>query len=404
VTSTDLVLPGVGHSLHARLAEARSAAPVVWSEPHSAWVALSHAAVSDGFRDPRLSSDRLPAFERLAEARPAAFRVVVDLLSGWMVFRDPPVHTRLREPVRAAFTPRRIAHLESAIETIADDLLDVLADGGGGDVRSIIGQPLPAIVIAELLGVPAVDREAFQRWSNELSGIVFAASSRDVADDATSPIAGATSFASYFGDLVEHHRREPGDDLISSLVAASDRAEVGLTPAELVGAGAMLLFAGHSTTTAFLSNALWSLFEHPGALATWRAADDARLDAVAVDELMRFEGPASVMVRKAVADLAFHGADVRTGDTVYLSIAAANRDPAVFQDPDRLDLTRDPNPHLGFGWGLHHCLGAPLARLETRIVIRRLLDRFPDLAPVGDAAWGDNVIGHGSGPLVVRLG
>jgi cytochrome P450 len=405
VTATDLVLPGVGHTLHDRLASARTTAPVVWSDAHKAWIALSHAAVAEGFRDPRFSSDRLPAFERLAETRPTAFRAVVDLLSGWMVFRDPPAHTRLREPVRAAFTPRRVAHLESSIEAIVDGLLDDLEDRGrerdgpGADLRAVVGQPLPAIVIAELLGVPAADRLQFQRWSDELGRIVFAAESRHVDDGAA--IAGATSFAAYFGDLVEQRRRSPRDDLISAVVAAAGREDVGLSPAELVGACAMLLFAGHSTTTAFLSNALWSLFEHPEALAQWRT--DPTLDSTAVDELLRFEGPASVMIRRALVDLEFHGADVRAGDTVYLSISSANRDPFVFADPDRLDLRREPNPHLGFGWGLHHCLGAPLARLETRIVVRRLLDRFPEIGPVGAPAWGDNVIGHGSGPLVVQL-
>jgi cytochrome P450 len=399
--TTDVVLPGAGHGLHERLAAARAGAPVVWSETHDAWIALTHAAVAEGFRDPRLSSDRLPAFEQMAASRPEAFRTVVDLLSGWMVFRDPPVHDRLREPVRAAFTPRRVAGLASTIERVADELLDDLSAGGGGDFRALVAQPLPAIVIAELLGVPASDRVRFQQWSDELGRIVFAATSRDI--DHESAIAGATSFASYFGDLVDHHRANPTDNLISAIVhgAGRDGGDLGLSPAEVVGACAMLLFAGHSTTTGFLTNALWALFERPDALGEWR--DDPTVDATAIDELMRLEGPASVMIRRAVADFEWQGVDVRSGDAVYLSIAAADRDPAVFADPDRLDLRRDPNPHLGFGWGLHHCLGAPLARLESRVVLRRLLDRFPALEPDGVPHWGDNVIGHSAGPLHVRV-
>src|SRR5256885_11306306 len=160
----DLTIGGYGHEPHVRLARSREKAPVAYSEKHRAWVALSHQAVSDGFRDLRLSSDRMDAFQRLARSRPAAFQIVVDVLSGWMVFRDPPVHTRLREPVRAAFTPRRLAALEPRVVAVVDELLDRVAETGGGDLRHDVTAPLPAIVIAELLGVPPSDRQQFQSW------------------------------------------------------------------------------------------------------------------------------------------------------------------------------------------------------------------------------------------------
>jgi cytochrome P450 len=394
----DLTIGGYGHEPHLRLAQAREDAPVVYSETHRAWVALSHQAVSDGFRDARLSSDRLDAFQRLARSRPAAFQIVVDVLSGWMVFRDPPVHTRLREPVRAAFTPKRLAALEPRIVAVVDELLDRVAESGEADLRRDVSSPLPAIVIAELLGVPPSDRQQFQSWSDQLGGIVFAASSADANDDAA--IAGASAFASYFGDLVEHYRAHPADNLVSAIAAAGD-AGSGLQPAEVVGACAMLLFAGHETTTGFLANALWTLFEHPDQLERWR--HDRELDSTAIEELMRFEGPATVMIRRAVEDFEWLGADVKQGQWVYLCIGAANRDPVVFEEPQQLDLGRDPNPHLGFGWGLHHCLGAPLARMESRIALRRILDRFPDLEPIGTANWMGGVLGRSSGPVPVRL-
>ena len=284
-------------------------------------------------------------------------------------------------------------------------MLDELAAGGGGELRAVVARPLPAIVIAELLGVPASDRPQFEQWSEELGRLVFAASSRDV-DDA-SAIAGATSFAAYFGGLVSHYRDNPADNLISAIVGAGAGAtpgqdqDLGLSPAEVVGACAMLLFAGHSTTTGFIANAMWSLFEHRDALDQWRT--DPTIGATAVEELMRFEGSASVMIRRATEGFEWRGVDVEAGDTVYLSMSAANRDPDVFPDPDRLDLRREPNPHFGFGWGLHHCLGAPLARLESRVLIRKLLDRFPNVEPIGEPAWADSVIGHGTGPLSVRV-
>jgi cytochrome P450 len=395
----DLVLGGRGQEPHRRMAEARERGPVVRSETHGAWVALTHAAVSEGFRDPRLSSDRLGAFERLAESRPAAFRTVVDLLSGWMVFRDPPVHTRLREPVRAAFTPRRMAAIEASAVRVVDELLDPVAEAGTGDLRQALAVPLPAIVIAELLGIPASDRVQFQRWSDELARIVFAASSRDADDDTA--IAGASSFAEYFGGLVAHYQAHPSDNLISAIATAGSGIESGLRPEEVVGACALLLFAGHETTTTFLSNALWSLFDSPTELARWRLTPT--LDASAVEELMRFEGPATVMVRRAVESFEWYRANIAAGDTVYLCIAAANRDPAVFDAPDALDLARHPNPHLGFGWGLHHCLGAPLARVEARVALRRVLDRFPQIEAEGAAHWAGAVIGRSAGAVPVRV-
>jgi len=401
VTSGDLVLGGRGDAFHRRLAAARAQAPVVHSATHRAWVVLTHEQVAAGFRDPRLSSDRLDAFERIARSRPAAFQTVVDVLSGWMVFRDPPVHTRLREPVRAAFTPRRMATLEPVIEGIVDELLDAAIDGDDiVDLRRTVAVPLPAIVIARLLGVPVSDQDRLQRWSQELAAIVFAASSTQIDD--TRAIAGATSFARYFGDLVDHYRAHPADNLISAIVAAADRGSPSsLQPDEVVGACAMLLFAGHETTTGLLSNSLWALFEHPDQLARWRSDD--RLDDTAVEELTRFEGPAAVMIRHATEDFRWADADIRAGDAVFLCMAAANRDPAVFDDPDRLDLGRQPNPHLGFGWGIHHCLGAPLARLEARIALRGILERFPAMEPIGAAGWGGGVIGRSAGGVEVRV-
>lgn len=399
----DLASPAAQRDPHAVFRALRSEGPVVWSEAQRAWLVLGHAEAAAAFRDPRFSSDRMPVFEAMARRRPAEFGVAVDLLRGWMVFRDPPAHARLREPVRAAFTPRRIAALEPVVERVVDALLDDLATRRGGDVGEIVARPLPAIVIAELLGVPSSDRGRFQAWSDDLARLVFAASSA-TADGAAATRA-AAAFAGYFGDLVAERRVHGGHDLISAIVAAQERApdDERLSPVELAGACAMLLFAGHETTTTLLVNAVQVLFEHPGERA--RLAADGRLDVTAVDELVRFEGPAKVMVRRALEPVELGGASIGRGDTVFVVIGAANRDPAVFAEPDRLDLGRDPNPHLGFGWGIHHCLGAPLARLEARVALRRLLGRFPDLRPAADppTGWGGGTIGRSAGRVVVAV-
>jgi cytochrome P450 len=386
MTVLDLAAPEVDAVPHPYFHEWRAHAPVQWSDAHRAWLALSHAAVGDGFRDPWLSSDRIPSFERAAAKRPPGFDGVVDLLRGWMVFRDSPEHEHLRDPVRRVFTPMRLDRLVPSIELLVDGLLDTVADAGGGDVVPMFARPLPALVIADLLGVPRDDREAFQGWSDQLSRVVFAAEARVGAEAA---IAAAAEFTDYFGRLVDERTRHPGDDVISALVTLSD----GPTRLELVGACTLLLFAGHETTATLLSNAATVLLSEPTARV--RLVDEPQLWPAAVDELMRYEGPAKVMVRKATADREWHGASIRDRDTVFLVIAAANRDPSVFDQPDRFDVARDPNPHFGFGWGLHHCLGAALARLEARVALRKLFERFPDMQLTNAVPWGGGFLGRG---------
>jgi cytochrome P450 len=380
---------------HTLFRELLAEAPVHRSDVHRAWLVLSHAGVQRSFRDERLSADRVPAFERMAETGAPGFARVVDLLRGWMVFRDDPDHDRLRDPVRRAFTPRRIEGLAPGIERIADDLLD---DFDGGDLRAAFAGPLPALVIADLLGIPREDRAEFQTWSDLLSAVVFSAESKTSSADHA--IAGAEHFWRYFTELCDHRRRHPGDDLVSDLVASVGPG--GLEAVELVGACTLLLFAGHETTTGLLASGTRVLLDNPAELG--RLRDDPSLWSTAADELLRVEGPAKLMVRRAKVDVEIEGTAIAAGDTVWLVILAADRDPAVFVDPDRVDVGRDPNPHLALGWGIHHCLGAPLARMEGRIALRRLFERFPDLTAVGPARWGGGVMGRGIARLEVQSG
>ncbi|MGI9611831.1 MAG: cytochrome P450 [Acidimicrobiales bacterium] len=377
-------------------AEHLAGGPIQWSDHHKGWLLLGHAAVSEGFRDVRLSADRITPLERLAQERPEHFALTVELLSGWMVFRDPPAHTRLRDPVRRAITPRTVERLGERISTTIDELLAELDDGMSWDFKEQIASPLPALIIADLLGVPGSERTNFQRWSDDLGEIVFSVQPGSLQVD---DLQEATQqFTSFFGELLEHRRHHPGDDLIS--VMANDGSDQ-LTAMELIGACTLLLFAGHETTTNLLTSSVRLLNDNPDQRE--RLLTDPTVAHTGADELLRLAGPAKSMVRRVKDSHERDGHRFEERQRVYLVILTANRDPSVFADPGVVDLGRDPNPHLGFGWGLHHCLGAPLARLEADIVLRRLYQRFPNLELAEpDRSWSGNELGRGFGRLPVR--
>lgn len=396
----DLRSPEAQAEPHAFLRRLREHDPVHWSAPNRAWVITSHAEVSAAFLDRELSSDRLTPLEaRMSDEGRERMKETFDLLRGWMVFRDPPVHTRLRDTVRQAFTPRAMAALAPRIQAVIDDLLDGLDGRDEIELIESFAFPLPAIVIAEQLGVPVEDREQFKTWSTKLGGLVFGAV--EVPDRRELASEGAAEFTEYFTRLIRQYEAAPGDNLISALIAARDRGDS--IPDELmVGACTLLLFGGHETTTGLIANGMTRLLEHPDQVAMLRA--DPGLLEPAIEECLRYEGPAHTMVRLVQHEHERGGHTLRPGDRVYLSMAAANRDPDVFEEPDRFDITRQPNPHLGFGHGLHFCLGAPLARLETRLAFSALLKRYPNLRlATDDLTWGSTIIGRRVATVPLRL-
>jgi cytochrome P450 len=378
-------------------ARLREAGDVQWSDVHNGWAVLSHAEVEAGFRDSEnLSADRSGTFRRAAEGRSEGFARATELLTGWMNFRDPPAHTRLREPVKSALTPRRVSALEADVTALVDGVLDGLA-GRSVDLMEEFCRPVPALVIAAILGVDPDERWRFQEWSDDLGKIVFSMTPGTVDEG---PVSEATAgFVEFFSRLIDKERRDPSGSLLTAIVNSpiSD-----LSHLELVGACTLLLFGGHETTTMLLNNSLATLLMQPDLAAWLRERPGA--DGTAVEEFMRVMGPARTMPRKVARDHVRGGQGLRAGQNVFLSIASANHDPAVFAEPGRLDLTRDPNPQLGFGWGLHFCLGANLARLEARVALRRLLDRFPRMVLEGpiSPAWG-GIMGYGRRALPVRL-
>jgi hypothetical protein len=372
--------------------------PVQWSDLHRAWVILSHAEVEAAFRDVEtLSADRSETFRRAAARHSPAFAIVAELLAGWMNFRDDPAHRRLREPVRAAFTPRAVGSLEAEIAATVERAIEAFG-AGAVDLHEAFARPVPALVIAALLGADPEDRARFQDWSDDIGAIVFSVEPGAVREE---PVVRATEqFVAFFSRLIERERARPSGNLLSAIV----HSEVGeLTAIELVGACTLLLFGGHETTTTLLCNALAILLERPD-LADWLRAHPERYVG-AVEEFMRTVGPARTMARKVRLGHRRGGCELAPGETVFLSIAAANHDELVFEAPSRIDLARDPNPQLGFGWGPHFCLGANLARLEARIELRGLLERFPRLepaAPVPEIQGG--LMGFARRRLLARLG
>lgn len=376
----DLLDPRIVRDPHATFASLRSHGRPVWLERHRAWMIPDHAGVNEGFRDLRLSSDRLTPMERrLSEANRETLGATIELLRGWMVFHDPPDHTRLREPLRRAFTPARLAGLRPRVEAIVDQLLDEMSAGDDADLVRDFSFPLPAIVIAELLGVPAEDRDDFKHWSDQLSAIVFG--SPDRAGRAAVAAAGSERFAGYFGELINRYRAHPEDNLVSALIEVTedDPEGAGLASDELIGACTMLLFGGHETTTTLVTNSLRSLMAHPDERR--RLVAEPGLIGQAIEELHRFDGSTKVMVRVVGEPHERGGERFDAGQTVFLGVMAANRDPSVFVEPDRLDLTRaNARGHLGFGYGIHFCLGAALARLEAEVAIGAVVRRFPEMS------------------------
>ncbi|MBK7724067.1 MAG: cytochrome P450 [Dehalococcoidia bacterium] len=371
--------------------------PVQWSDSQRGWLILSHAEVEAGFRDSeRLSAERTGAFARAAEGRSEAFGRAIELLSAWMNFRDPPAHSVLREPVKGAFTPRAVSAMEDQVQGIVDDAIDRF-DGPVVDLNAAFAHPIPATVIASILGADPEDRHRFQGWSDDIGRLVFAMEPGKIAEG---PVNRAVAeFVAYFGQLIERERRAPTSSVLSAIVHSPIG---GLSEMELVGACTLILFGGHETTTTLLTNALCLLLERPELVEWMRAHPEATPSAV--EEFMRVCGPARSMPRKVARDHERGGQPLRQGQNVFLAIVSANHDDTVFARPQRIDLTREPNPHLGFGWGLHFCLGANLARLEARIALNTLLqrfDRFEAAGPIPPARA--SAMGFGRRPVLARL-
>jgi len=373
--------------------------PIHWAGRYRAWLVTRWEDVRAGLNDPRLSTMRaMPEPDTFPEDFRAVFADYRRYLDPWMVMRDPPNHTRLRGLVNKGLTPTAIEALRPRIGALVDALLATMPAAGAFDLIPSFAYPLPAAVIAELIGVPQSVVDDLKRWSDGLA--TSTGTSKDIYTDAARAV---SEMGAYLAGFVAERRLRPEGSVVDALIAAHD-GQSRLDADELIGNLILLLFAGHETTTNLLANGLRTLLLNPAQLADLRAnLDDIALVRNAIEEILRYDGALFISLRVAKTGFDWNGRAVRPGHRVFLYHLAANHDPAVFEAPERFDIRRaDAGKHIAFGYGIHFCLGAPLARLEMEIALPALLRRYPDLRLADPSvAWKDNFTLRG--PKSLRL-
>ncbi|MGI9327630.1 MAG: cytochrome P450 [Pseudomonadales bacterium] len=384
----DVLAPEAIHDPHHFFRRLREHDPVFWSERHKVWIVTGYHDVDRIFRDRSVSAAQMiSAFrKKMTVTHADLLQHAMQLLDGWMLFNDPPSHTRLRDPVRRSFSPTVVNRLVPRIERHADSLLNQLTNDC--DLLNDFAKPLTAMVICDLLGVDVSQRDFLHDWSRDFSKLIYGASSKD--EDYLGSVARAGDrFHAEFSQQIEARRSEPGDDLLSKLIITSE--DERWSESELIGACSMLLFAGHDTTSALLASGMRALLQHPDQAQLLQ--NDPTLLPTAVEELLRFDGPSKINIRVPVEPMQIGSHEIAAGQPLWLGILAANHDPAIFSQPQTLDIQRNPNPHIAFGAGIHFCLGPSLARAEAQVAFGRLLNRFPRLT-LGEAQhdWSPTVV------------
>jgi len=388
-------------------AELRERAPIHRNEM-GFWVISRYADCQAILRDRRSSSDTMNVSvegggaperfrRRPSEDSPMAAGIVE---MRPFLFRDPPDHERLRGLVAQAFTPKVVESLRHRTQDVVNDLLDVAWEADTVDLVSEFAYPLPVRIICDLLGVPFEDQARFEAWSHALTRGLdpdFLLTADVIEARGTAVV----QFAQYFFELLAERKRSPGDDLLSRLAQAEDGGTV-LSETEMLSTCILLLVAGHETIASLISGGTLALLRHPDQLARYRS--DPEVHRTAFDEMLRYVSPIQLTTRVFTEDCVFGDVEFQAGDYAMLLIASANHDDAEFPEAETFDITRTPNGHLGLGFGIHHCLGAPLARMETMVALSTLVERAPALALAGDeVSYRDNVILRGVESLPVSL-
>ena len=409
----------------------RNQDPVHWDEELGFWVLTRYADIDPLYTDDRFSRAQglMRGFQRLSPSEREIVEPVYHSFSKTVFYADPPYHTHLRGLMNHAFTPRRVERLRPNIQRIVDELLDsAQSKGGTVDVVHDLAYPLPVMVIAELLGLPAGDRERFKKWSDDLFAILGTVRQKPsyLLERSAQSLHEMTD---YVRDLSRKRRESPQDDLLTALLSATERddsacphphasssphatgeltreraaySSSALTEDELVSNINILLSTGHETTTHLIGNGLLALLQHPDQMQ--RLQGQPSLLGSAIEEMLRYDSPVQITYRSALEDTNIQGKLVRKGDLVNSILGSANRDPQRFTNPDRFNVTRNEGRHLGFGIGIHFCIGAPLVRLEAEIVFETILRRFPRISLATETLdWQEHPIFRGLKSLPVNF-
>jgi hypothetical protein len=398
---SNLLHPEVRADPYPFYSELRSEDPVHWDESMGFWVITRYADIASVYGDTRFSRAQglWRGFERLPEVEQSMAEPVYRTFSKTMFYADPPYHTRLRGLVNNAFTPTAVEQMRPHIQRIVDGLLDAVQAKGEMDAIYELAHPLPILVITQMLGLPAEERGRFKQWSDDLFAILGSVPhAPELMERAGRSLAELTA---YLTALSEARRHQPQNDLLSALVGAMEEGE-RLTQEELIANVTILLSAGHETTSNLIGNGLLALLRNPDQMQ--KLLDDPELVFSAVEEMMRYDNPVQIAYRSAAEDVEIGGKWIRKGQLVNSILAAGNRDPDRFSEPDRFDITRDEGRHLGFGLGIHFCIGAPLVRLEAQIAFSTILRRFRELRLATESwDWQEHPIFRGVKSLPLRF-
>jgi cytochrome P450 len=375
--------------------------PVHWSPLLRTWIVTRYDDVRDIALSADLSPNRLkPFYASLKDERRDLLAEVMRYLSLWLVFRDPPEHTRLRRLLNGVINPKLVSAMRPGIRRVVEEVLDRATGRTELDFASEVAALIPAWVILDMLGIPRERFDEIKVWSDDMR--TFIGTSRGEPARYERAQRGAHGMAAFFRELIAERRADPRDDVVSAMIAARDDAG-SLSEDELIATCMLILFGGHETTTSLLTNSINALLDHPDQLERLRA--EPALIESAVEEFLRYDGPSNSIARVVAADHPLGDKVLRQGERVFAMVNAANRDPRQFERPQALDLGRSPNRHLTFGFGIHFCLGAPLARLEGQACVAALLERFPRLSRGdGGVEWLDAMVMRGLTRLPLRLG
>ncbi len=385
VNTFDVTAPGFVADPYPIYQRLRSDLPVCWDDKLATWVVSRHADADALLRGHGWSSARLESLlGRIPAAEQAAAAPLREILTNRLVFTDRPVHSRLRSLMQLAFTPRRVELMRPVIQAALDELLAGVRPAGRMELIADVADPLPSLAISAMLGLPPQDRLRFKGWTDDIYGFL-GLSAVPLAERTRQATASAGQLRAYLADLFAARRRQPRDDLLSALLAAEEQGD-RLSETELFSNVVGLVNASHETTTNLIGNTILALLRNPDQWQKLRA--EPRLVANAVEEGLRYESPVQMLGREAAEDVAVGGITVSKGEHVMVLIGAANRDPAVFPDPDRFDVTRTDIDHLAFAAGPHFCLGAALGRLVGQLAVGTLARELPNLRLAEDkVAW-----------------